>query len=155
MFTDLVASTEIVKRLGDVAWRAGLSAHFEVTRRELDRFAGREVHTTGDGMLATFDGPARALRCAQSVARSASRDGLHVRAAVHVGEVELVAGDVRGIAVHEAKRIMGEAQGDEILVSETTRALAMPSGLTFEDRGIHILKGLPGEWRLFALVHEG
>jgi class 3 adenylate cyclase len=152
MFTDLVGSTEIAKRLGDVAWRAVLSAHFEVTRRELDRFGGREVRTTGDGMLATFDGPARALECAQSVARSAIRDGLHVRAAVHVGEVELLTGDVRGIAVHEAARIMGEAQTDEVLVSEITRTLAMSSGLTFEDRGIHTLKGLPGEWRLFALV---
>ena len=150
LFTDLVASTETAGRLGDTAWREVLSSHFEAARRELERFGGREVKTTGDGLLATFDGPAQALHCAERIARVATRDDLHIRAGVHVGEVELVAGDVRGVAVHEAARIMSEAQEDEILVSEITRALALPSGLTFEDRGARVLKGLPGEWLLFA-----
>ncbi len=154
LFTDLVASTETAGRLGDAAWREVVSTHFEAARQELDRFHGHEVKTTGDGLLATFDGPAQALRCAEGICRAASREGLHVRAGVHVGEVEMVAGDVRGVAVHEAARIMHEAGEDEILVSETTRILAMPSGLTFEDRGTHTLKGLPGEWRLFAYRAE-
>lgn len=152
LFTDLVDSTATAKQLGDNAWRDLLSAHFEAVRAELDRFRGREVNTTGDGMFATFDGPARALHCAKAIRRSAARQGLRVRAGVHVGEVELVGGSLRGVAVHEAARIMGKAGADEILVSETTRALALTSGLEFEDRGTHKLKGLAGEWRLHALA---
>lgn len=154
LFTDLVASTETAGRLGDAAWSDVLSGHFEAARAHLERFHGREVKTTGDGMLATFDAPAQALQCADALRRSATREGLHVRAGVHVGEVEIAAGDVRGVAVHEAARIMAAAEKDEILVSETTRALALTSGSTFEDRGSHVLKGLPGEWRLFAYVAE-
>jgi class 3 adenylate cyclase len=153
MFTDLVSSTETAGRLGDDAWRELLSTHYEAARQAFERFHGKEVKTTGDGLLATFDGPAQALRCAEAICHLATRESLHVRAGVHVGEVERVAGDVRGIAVHEAARIMGAAGEDEILVSETTRALAATSGLAFEDRGVHQLKGLPGEWRLFA--YEG
>jgi class 3 adenylate cyclase len=152
LFTDLVGSTEIASRLGDVAWRALLSAHFEAARAELDRFRGREVKTAGDGLLATFDGPALALHCAAAIGRAAAREGLHVRAGVHVGEVERVGTDVRGVAVHETARIMARAQGGEILVSELTRGLAAASGFSFEARGTHVLKGLPGEWRLYALV---
>jgi class 3 adenylate cyclase len=155
LFTDLVASTETAGRLGDNTWREVLSAHFEAARHELDRFHGREVKTTGDGLLATFDGPAQALRCAEGIRRAARRDGMHIRAGVHVGEVEMVSGDVRGIAVHEAARIMAAAGEDEILVSEITRALAVPAGLTFADRGVRTLKGLPGEWRLFAYAGAG
>jgi class 3 adenylate cyclase len=110
------------------------------------------VDTTGDGMFATFDGPARALHCAEAVRRSAARQGLRIRAGVHVGEVELVGGRLRGVAVHEAARIMGQAGPNEILVSETTRVLAGTSGLDFDDRGTHELKGLAGEWRLHALA---
>jgi class 3 adenylate cyclase len=154
LFTDLVASTETAGRLGDAAWRGKLSEHFEAAREHLDRFHGREVKTTGDGMLATFDAPAHALHCAKAIAQSAAREGLHIRAGVHVGEVETVAGDIRGVAVHEAARIMTQAAEDEILVSETTRALALTSGLEFEDRGSCTLKGLPGEWRLFAFIGE-
>jgi class 3 adenylate cyclase/mannose-6-phosphate isomerase-like protein (cupin superfamily) len=154
LFTDLVASTETAGRLGDAVWREVLSSHFEATRGELERFGGREVKTTGDGLLATFDGPAQALHCAERVARVATRDDLRIRAGVHVGEVELVAGDVRGVAVHEAARIMGEAKEGEILVSEITRALALPSGLNFVDRGTRVLKGLPGQWHLFAYSTE-
>lgn len=155
LFTDLVESTPMAQRLGDVAWRALLSSHFETARAHLERFRGREVKTTGDGLLATFDGPAQALQCAAAIRRSAGPEGLKVRAGVHVGEVELVGNDVRGVAVHEAARIMGAAGADEILVSELTRALALTSGLAFDDRGQHQLKGLPGEWRLFEYVADG
>jgi class 3 adenylate cyclase len=154
LFTDLVDSTATAARLGDAAWRELLSRHFEATRSEIERFRGREVHTTGDGIFATFDGPAQALYCATAILRAARREGLLLRAGVHVGEVELVGSGIRGVAVHEAARIMGQANADEILVSETTRALAGPSGLTFEDRGTHELKGLDGEWRLARLVFD-
>jgi class 3 adenylate cyclase len=152
LFTDIVGSTAVAAQLGDARWRALLSAHLTATRAELDRFGGREVSTTGDGILATFDGPARALQCAAAIRRRANHDGLQIRAGVHVGEVELVGTDVRGVAVHEAARIMAAAAGDEILVSDMTRALAQASGLAFEDRGVHALKGLDGEWRLAAYV---
>jgi class 3 adenylate cyclase len=149
MFTDVVDSTSIAGRLGDVAWRDLLSSHFETVRARLEEFGGREVATTGDGMLATFDGPAQALQCATSIVRRAQQDGLEIRVGVHVGEVEVVGGDVRGIAVHEAARVMGEAEPGEILVSETTRVLAAPAGFVFDDRGVHALKGV-GEARLFS-----
>jgi class 3 adenylate cyclase len=152
LFTDLVDSTAAAARLGDLRWRELLSSHFAAARSALDRFGGREVKTTGDGLLATFDGPARALRAATAIRAAARNDGLGVRAGVHVGEVELVAGDVRGVAVHAAARILARAGEGEILVSETTRGLAGSTGLEFEDRGTHELKGLDGEWRLFALV---
>jgi class 3 adenylate cyclase len=152
LFTDLVDSTVKVTELGDTIWRELLTRHFEAARTELDRFGGREVGTTGDGILATFDGPARALHCAQAIQSSAARHGLRIRAGVHVGEVELVGGGVRGVAVHEAARIMSKAGANEILVSETTKVLASSSGLEFEDRGTHELKGLTGEWRLHALA---
>jgi class 3 adenylate cyclase len=147
LFTDLVDSTAMAKRLGDLAWRDVLSAHYEATRVALERHHGHEVNTTGDGLLATFDGPAAALRCAAAVGRAAGRDGLQIRASVLVGT------DVRGVAVHEAARILSAAAADEILVSTTTRALAGNAGV-FRPRGTHILKGLPGEWELFAYFEE-
>ncbi len=152
LFTDLVDSTVMAARLGDQAWRDLLSTHYEMMRRELERHNGREVNTTGDGVLATFDGPAGALRCASAIRSAASRQGLQIRASVHVGEVELVGTDVRGVAVHEAARILDAAAAEEILLSSTTRALAGSAGLTFEERGTRELKGLPGEWELFAYV---
>ena len=154
LFTDLVDSTEIAARLGDSRWRELLSTQFEAARAELERFGGREVKTTGDGMLATSDGPARALHCAAAIRRTANRHDLHIRAGVHVGEVELVGEDVRGVTVHEAARIMAAAGEDEILVSDLTRALAGASGLAFDDRGTRTFKGLEGEWRLAAFVAE-
>jgi class 3 adenylate cyclase len=154
LFTDLVESTPTAARLGDRAWRELLAGHFAAARSALDRFGGREIHTTGDGILATFDGPANALRAAQAIRDAAGRHGLRVRAGVHVGEVEFAGGDVRGVAVHEAARIMGRAAAGEILVSETTRTLAQPSGFAFDDRGPHTLKGLEGERRLYAFLPE-
>jgi class 3 adenylate cyclase len=151
LFTDVVDSTAAVGRLGDTAWRALLSSHLEAARAELDRFGGREVKTTGDGLLATFAGPAQALRCAAAIGAAARREALRIRAGVHVGEVELVGDDVRGVAVHEAARIMAKADAEEVLVSEMTRTLALPAGLAFEDRGMYALKGISGERRLFAL----
>jgi class 3 adenylate cyclase len=155
LFTDLVDSTATANRLGDSAWRELLSTHYEAARAALERHHGREVNTTGDGLLATFDAPASALRCAMAIRRTAAVEGLHIRASVHVGEVELVGADVRGIAVHEAARILGVADADEILVSATTCSLAHNSGFVFRDRGSHALKGLQGEWQLFcAEEHE-
>ena len=152
LFTDIVDSTVTAARLGDGAWRELLSTHFESTRQAVELHAGREVNTTGDGFLATFDGPAAALRCAQAIVVNAQRERLSIRAGVHVGEVELVGTDVRGIAVHEAARILGVAHANEIVVSATTRALARSAGFEFEPRGVHTLKGLDGDWELFALV---
>jgi class 3 adenylate cyclase len=154
LFTDLVGSTSMASELGDARWRALLSEHFVGARAELERYRGREVKTTGDGLLATFDSPGQALRCAAAIQRLSNRDGLQVRAGVHIGEVELVDDDIRGVTVHEASRIMAAAGADEILVSELTRTIAETSGLQFEDRGTHELKGLDGEWKLSAYVSE-
>ena len=152
LFTDLVDSTATAARLGDTRWRELLSAHYESVRSELERFRGREIETTGDGLLATFEGTARALHCAAAIRRISQRDELPVRIGVHVGEVELVGEDVRGVTVHEASRIMAAAGRDEILVSGITLALAVGAGFAFEDRGTHVLKGLEGEWPLAAVV---
>ena len=152
LFTDLVDSTQIAGRVGDARWRELLSEHFTGARAELERFQGREVTTTGDGIVATFEGPARALHCAAAIRRRANAHDLHMRAGIHVGEVELIGDDVRGVAMHETARIMAAADADEILVSELTRALAGATDLEFEDRGARELKGLDGEWKLAAFV---
>jgi class 3 adenylate cyclase len=151
LFTDLIGSTEMASRLGDSAWRTLLSSHFEASRAELDKYRGHEVKTAGDGLLATFEGPALALSCARTLCQVAERQGLKVRVGVHVGEIERVGSDVRGIAVHETARIMAEAGANEIIVSELTRALAAAAGFSFDDKGARALKGLPGEWKLYAL----
>jgi class 3 adenylate cyclase len=150
LFADVVSSTEAATRVGDAAWRDLLSQYFEAMRVELERFRGREVKTTGDGMLVTFDGSGRAVQCAAAIRRIAREHGLELRVGVHVGEVEIVGSDIRGVSVHEAARIMAKAGPGEILVSDLTRVLASAAGLTFEDRGTHALKGLDGEWRLAA-----
>ncbi|MGQ0824587.1 MAG: adenylate/guanylate cyclase domain-containing protein [Actinomycetota bacterium] len=150
LFTDLVDSTAIATRLGDAAWHVLLAGHYEMARHAFERFRGHEVKTTGDGLLATFDGPAAALACAAAIRDAAIEEGLHVRVGIHVGEVHAVGKDVRGAAVHAAARVMSKAAADEILVSETTRTLSVASGLAFEDRGAHELKGLPGTWQLYA-----
>ena len=154
LFTDLVDSTSTAAALGDAAWRELLSRHYQSARNELDRFGGREVKTTGDGLLAVFDGPAAALRCASAIRSRAPTHGLTVRAGVHVGEVDVVGTAVEGLAVHEAARIMAAAGPQEILTSEITRSLLASSDLELEDRGTHSLKGLAGERRLFAYLPE-
>jgi len=152
VLTDLVGSTIAASQLGDAAWRERLGRHFESVRVELERFRGREVDTTGDGLLATFDGPARAIGCAQAIRDAAIRDGLHVRTGIHTGEVERVGSNVRGVVVHEVARITAVAADDEILVSQMTRDLTGGAGLRFEDRGEHTLKGIDGPRRLWAVV---
>lgn len=152
LFTDLVGSTETATRLGDAAWHELLSRHYQSMRRDLDRFGGREVDTTGDGMLAAFDAAATALECAAAIVRDAIWLGLHVRAGVHTGEVQMLGTNLRGVAVHEAARVMAMAGTDEILASETTHSLVAAADLAFEDRGSHSLKGLEGERRLYAYV---
>jgi hypothetical protein len=152
LFTDIVDSTAKAAELGDARWRTVISEYFVGARTELERYRGREVKTTGDGLLATFDSPGQALRCAAAIQALTNREGLKMRAGVHIGEVELVDDDVRGVTVHEASRILGAAGADEILVSELTRTIGETSGLRFEDRGTHTLKGLDGDWRLSAYV---
>jgi class 3 adenylate cyclase len=154
LFTDCVDSTTMAIELGDTRWRDLLSRLFEASRGELERFGGREVDTTGDGMLATFEGPARALHCAAALQRCADKHDVRIRVGVHIGEVELVGTDVRGISVHVAARVMSAAGPGEILVSDLTRALAGAAGLRFEDRGTHELKGLDGEWHRWAFLPE-
>lgn len=154
LFTDLVDSTATVVRMGDVAWHDILSDHYHSATAQIERFGGRRVSTTGDGLLATFDGPARAIQCAAGIREAARAQGLEIRAGAHVGEVAQVAGGIQGVAVHEAARIVAAAEAGEILVSEITRSLAAASGLRFEDRGRHSLKGLTESQPLWAYVGE-
>jgi pimeloyl-ACP methyl ester carboxylesterase len=155
LFTDIVGSTEKAAALGDRRWRGLLERHHDLVRRELARFRGREVDTTGDGFLATFDGPARAVRCACAVSDGVRPLGIDVRAGLHTGEVELRGDGVSGLAVHIGARVAAAAGPHEILVSSTVKDLVAGSGLRFQDRGSHALKGVPGEWRLFAVEPEG
>jgi pimeloyl-ACP methyl ester carboxylesterase len=152
VFTDLVASTEHAVELGDTRWRYLLESHQAQVRRQLERFRGHEVQTTGDGFLATFDGPARAIRCAQAIVDQSGGLGLETRAGLHTGECELMNNDVGGIAVHIAARVATLADAGEVLVSSTVKDLVAGSGLTFADRGVHTLKGVPDKWRLFAVA---
>jgi class 3 adenylate cyclase len=152
LFTDIVDSTSTAERLGDATWRDLLGQYYERGRYELDRFRGREVDTTGDGFLALFDGSERAIRAAAGICQAARAIGLQTRAGLHTGEVDLVPGNVRGVAVHLAARIMALAGPSEVLVSGTTHDLLAGSGLTFEDRGLHELKGITGARQVFALV---
>lgn len=150
LFTDVVGSTERAAALGDVAWRQLLESHNAMVRHELNRFRGVEVSTAGDGFFATFDGPARAIRCAQAITEGARRLGLEIQAGVHTGEVERIGDDVAGITVHIGARIGALADPGEVLVSGTVRDLVAGSGLSFEDRGDHVLRGVPGEWRVLS-----
>lgn len=152
LFTDIVDSTATLVRLGDAAWRRVLLEHNDRMRMMLDRHRGREIGTTGDGFLARFDGAARAVRCAAEMAASVEDLGIAIRAGLHTGEVELVGGNVRGVAVHAAARVAALAGGGQVLVSETTRDLLDGSGMRFEDLGVHELKGLAGARHVFALV---
>jgi class 3 adenylate cyclase len=150
LFTDIVGSTERARELGDRRWRDLLEEHHALVRRELERFRGREVDTAGDGFLATFDGPARAIRCGRAVVDAVQGVGLQVRAGVHTGEVELAGDAVRGIAVHTGARVAAQADAGEVLVSQTVKDLVAGAGIEFDARGAHELKGIPGVWHLYA-----
>jgi class 3 adenylate cyclase len=151
LFTDIVDSTARAATIGDDRWAELKSAHHAVVRRELDRFRGREIDTAGDGFFATFDGPARAIRCAVAIRRGVEPIGLRIRAGLHSGEVEIRQNDVTGLAVHIGARVMSAAAPGEVLVSSTVKDLVAGASIEFEDRGGQTLKGVPGEWRLFAV----
>jgi pimeloyl-ACP methyl ester carboxylesterase len=151
LFTDIVGSTEEATRLGDRRWAQLLDQHHSLVRRQLERYQGSEVDTAGDGFLATFDGPARAIRCGSAIVNGVRALGLEIRAGVHTGECELVGGKVAGLAVHTGARVASLAGPGEVLVSSTVKDLVAGSGLEFEDRGTRELKGVPGEWRLYAV----
>jgi class 3 adenylate cyclase len=150
LFTDIVRSTDHLARVGDKAWTELQDRHHALVRGELATFRGREVNTAGDGFFATFDGPARAVRCALRIQHAARDLGILIRAGVHTGEVELAGGGPSGIAVHIGARVCALADGQQTLVTSTTKDLVSGSGLRFEDRGAHRLKGVPGEWRLYS-----
>ena len=151
LFTDIVGSTRRASEIGDSAWADLLQAHHEMVREQIRRHGGREVNTAGDGFLATFDGPARAIRCALAIASGVGTLGLQIRAGVHTGEVEVAEEGVRGLAVHIGARIAALAGDGEVLVSRTVKDLVVGSGLTFTDRGRTALKGVPDEWELYAV----
>ena len=150
-FTDIVDSTRLATELGDQRWHRLLDQHNAVVRKHLARFRGREVKTTGDGFLATFDGPARAIRAAQAIRAELAEHDLQVRVGLHTGEVELVGDDIGGIAVHLAARVLGQAGAGEILCSRTVKDLVAGAGLVFADRGTHRLKGVADRWQLYAV----
>jgi class 3 adenylate cyclase len=152
LFTDIVDSTRRAAEMGDRDWRALLDAHDAVVRSQLSRFRGREVNTSGDGFLAMFDGPQRAIRCAMSIRDAVQALGIQVRAGLHTGECEVRGDDIGGIGVHIGARVSALAGPNEVLVSSTLRDLVIGSGLEFEECGSHELKGVPGEWRLFAVA---
>ena len=152
LFTDIVDSTRRAAEIGDRDWHALLDAHDAVVRSQLARFRGREVNTSGDGFLAMFDGPQRAIRCAMAIRDAVQALGIEVRAGLHTGECEVRGDDIGGIAVHIGARVSALAGPNDVLVSSTLRDLVIGSGLEFEDRGAHELKGVPGEWHLFAVA---
>jgi class 3 adenylate cyclase len=151
LFTDIVGASEQLASLGDRAWGELLQRHHELVRRQLVRFRGTEVDTAGDGFFASFDGPARAIRCACAIREAVPELGLQVRLGLHTGECELLDGKVAGIAVHTGARIASQAQPGEVLVSSTVKDLVAGSGIVFSDERTTALKGIPGEWRLYAV----
>jgi class 3 adenylate cyclase len=152
LFTDIVGSTDLAAEIGDARWLELRAMHDEIVRRNLAAFRGREIDTTGDGFLATFDGPARAIHCAVQIRDAVRALGIKIRAGLHTGEIELRDDGIAGLAVHLAARVMSVAGPDEVIVSSTLRDLVVGSGILFEDRGSHTLKGIPGEWRLFHVA---
>jgi class 3 adenylate cyclase len=152
LFTDIVSSTEHAARLGDHRWREVLESYYDLARRQLGRFRGREIDTVGDGLFASFDGPARAVRCAEAISTGVRSLGIEVRAGLHTGECEVIGEKVGGIAVHIGARVAALARPGEVLVSTTVKDLVAGSGLVFEERGTHTLKGVPGEWQLYAVT---
>jgi class 3 adenylate cyclase len=151
LFSDIVGSTQAASRLGDRRWRALLDAHYAVVRAELDRFGGREIDTAGDGLFAAFAGPARAISCACAMRDAVRTLGLEIRIGLHTGEVETAGEHLAGIAVHIGARVAAAAQPSEVLVSRTVADLVAGSGIPFRDRGAHRLKGVPGDWQLYAV----
>jgi class 3 adenylate cyclase len=152
MFTDIVDSTRRASEMGDRRWRELLERHDELVRRKLDYWSGREIKTTGDGFLATFDGPARAIQCAKAIAYDVNSLGVAIRAGLHTGECEVRGDDVAGMAVHIGARVGSMAGPGEVLVSSTVKDLVVGSGIDFSDQGEHELKGVPGEWRVYRVV---
>jgi class 3 adenylate cyclase len=150
LFVDIVGSTRHLSERGDSAWKALLQSFFEILRQELELFKGREINTTGDGLMATFDGPARGIRCAHAMSVGVHKLGIEIRAGLHSGECELLGDALAGIAVHIGARVASKAAPGEILVSSTVKDLVAGSGIQFRDRGSYELKGVPGEWRLYA-----
>lgn len=155
LYTDIVGSTQLAFELGDARWRALLDRHDDITRRELRRFRGREVNTTGDGFVAAFDGPARAVECAQAIVREARDLGIDVRAGLHTGECELRGVDLAGATMHIGARVAALAGSGEVLVSRTVRDLVTGSGIEFEARGEHELKGVPRPTEVYAVIVPG
>jgi class 3 adenylate cyclase len=152
LFTDIVDSTKTASDMGDARWRDTLESHQRVVRETLSRYGGREIKTTGDGFLATFDGPARGIRCARQMVESLAAIGVRIRAGLHTGECEVMGDDIGGVAVHIAARVSGLAEGGEVLVSRTVKDLVAGSGIEFADRGEHELKGVPDSWQLLAVA---
>jgi class 3 adenylate cyclase len=152
LFTDIVDSTRRAAEVGDSEWRALIRRHDEIVRGQLQHFAGREIDRTGDGFLSAFDSPARAIRCALAIGAAVQSIGLQVRAGVHSGEVEVIGDYLGGIAVHIGARISALAGPDEVLVSQTVKEAVVGSGIAFEDRGTHELKGVPGQWQVYGVA---
>jgi class 3 adenylate cyclase len=155
LFTDIVSSTAKAAALGDRSWADLVGRHHSLVRSQLDRFRGREMDTAGDGFFAAFDGPIRAIRCATTIGRSVLDLGLEVRAGLHTGECEIVGEKLSGLAVNIGARVTAQAQPGEVLVTSTVKDLVAGSGIGFQDRGLHELKGVPGEWRLYAAIDAG
>ncbi|MGH2727215.1 MAG: adenylate/guanylate cyclase domain-containing protein [Actinomycetota bacterium] len=151
LFTDIVSSTERAAELGDRRWKELLDSHDRMVREALSQFKGREIKTTGDGFLAAFDGPGKGINCAIAIRQGAHRLGIDIRAGLHVGEVELRGEDIGGLAVHAAARILASAEAGQIVASSTVKDLVIGAGFDFDDRGVQDLKGIPGEWRLYAV----
>jgi len=154
LFIDIVDSTRHLAEWGDRRWRELLGQFYRILREDLEQFRGREIDTTGDGLFATFDGPARAIRCAYQARKAIGSLGIAIRAGLHTGECDVVGDKVSGIAVHVGARVCGAAGPNDVMVSSTVKDLVAGSGLDFEDRGFHELKGIPDEWRLYAAVER-
>ena len=152
LFTDIVGSTQQAQELGDRKWLELLDQHNALVRKEFARYHGVEMDTTGDGFVATFDGPARAIRCALAISDTVQQLGIQIRAGLHTGECEMMGNKVGGIAVHIGARVMAHSGANEVLVSSTVKDLVAGSGIKFEERGIHALKGVPDKWHLYAVA---
>jgi class 3 adenylate cyclase len=152
LFTDIVGSTELAHQMGDAKWQALLALHYAISEQEIQRSLGRLINTTGDGVVATFDGPARAIRCARALQERLAGEGIQVRIGIHIGEVELRGQDVGGVAFHIAARVMAQATAGEIMCTRTVKDLVVGSGITFENKGDHELKGVPEKWQLFSVT---